>query len=740
MNQVTHAIFERSSRHATMMYWLTICAIVVGLYLTTKVNYLLFHTLVELFSVVIACTVFVVTWHSLKYIHNQYLIMVGISCLFIGVLDLLHTIAYRGMPIFTDYDYYANQLWIAARALESVTLIISFALLLRTRKVNAGLIFVSYVIVTALLISSIFYWKIFPVCFVAGKGLTDFKVYSEYAICLILVACILLLGKKRAHFSDRIYKLLLLSLLYTIISELAFTFYIDNYDISNLVGHYFKLFSFLMVYHAIIATGIDAPLEVIFKEIVKVNEDLQAQGEKLEQRIEERTSALAQAVTVLEEEIHERQKAELNIQRLNRLYAVLGETNHTMVKIINRDSLFSDFCRIAVESGGFVLAWIGFMDGQSGGLNVVASSGATAYLNDIRITANKEPEGEGPTGSAIREGTYYICNDFQNDPCTLPWHEQGRKYGIGASASIAIKENDQVVGALTLYGAEKNYFDVQHVELLLQMGMDISFALDSLSRENSRKVAEKALYEETTERLKAVEALREKEQLLIQQNRLASLGEMINNIAHQWRQPLNTLGIIIQQMQLYYDRGAFTEEYLEKVIQKSMGQINHMSQTIEDFRSFFRPDKEMTEFDIRDVIERTVSLVADNFNNQHIRVEIQSRVNPVIVGFPNEFSQVLLNILMNARDAFVVHCPAHGRIVIAIDTVAGKNVVTISDNAGGIPPHLVDRIFEPYFTTKGPDKGTGIGLFMAKSIIEKSMNGLLSVRNTGEGAEFRIEV
>ena len=337
----------------------------------------------------------------------------------------------------------------------------------------------------ALLISSIFYWKIFPVCFVAGKGLTDFKVYSEYAICLILVACILLLGKKRAHFSDRIYKLLLLSLLYTIISELAFTFYIDNYDISNLVGHYFKLFSFLMVYHAIIATGIDAPLEVIFKEIVKVNEDLQAQGEKLEQRIEERTSALAQAVTVLEEEIHERQKAELNIQRLNRLYAVLGETNHTMVKIINRDSLFSDFCRIAVESGGFVLAWIGFMDGQSGGLNVVASSGATAYLNDIRITANKEPEGEGPTGSAIREGTYYICNDFQNDPCTLPWHEQGRKYGIGASASIAIKENDQVVGALTLYGAEKNYFDVQHVELLLQMGMDISFALDSPFSERS---------------------------------------------------------------------------------------------------------------------------------------------------------------------------------------------------------------------------------------------------------------
>jgi hypothetical protein len=111
--------------------------VLVGLYATTRVNYLLFHTLVELTSVVIAACVFTITWHSAKYISNPYLLVVGNSYLFIGILDLLHTIAYKGMPIFTDYDYYANQLWIAARGLESLTLLAGFSLLFGKRRVRS---------------------------------------------------------------------------------------------------------------------------------------------------------------------------------------------------------------------------------------------------------------------------------------------------------------------------------------------------------------------------------------------------------------------------------------------------------------------------------------------------------------------------------------------------------------------------------------------------------------------------
>jgi PAS domain S-box-containing protein len=461
---------------------------------------------------------------------------------------------------------------------------------------------------------------------------------------------------------------------------------------------------------------------------------------ELELRIEERTSDLTKVVRILENEILVRRKAELNLQRLNLLYSVLGETNQTIVKINDRDSLFRDFCRIAVEHGGFVLSWIGLVDGQSGKVNIVASSGATDYLNDISITTKNEPEGEGPTGISIRDGSYYICNDFQNDPCTRPWHDQGKKYGICASASIAIKENDQVVGALTLYGGEKDYFDVQQVKLLIQMGMDISFALDNLNRENSHKEAEKALYEETSERLKTVETLREKEQMLIQQSRQAAMGEMIGNIAHQWRQPLNILGLYTQQLGVFYGSPNFNKEFLDTSIAKSMEIIKHMSKTIDDFRGYFKPEKEKIDFYVNAAIKSTLSLLEGNFQTPKITIDFVEHGKPIINGYQNEFAQVFLNILNNARDAIIERGINNARVTITICNEDNCAVVTVVDNAGGIPDEIINKVFDPYFTTKGPQVGTGIGLFMSKTIIEKNMGGRLTVRNTDAGAEFRIEV
>lgn len=292
---------EENTYSIKMVYWSVIMATIIGLYLTTRVNYLLFHSIIELFSIVIAFSVFVITYNSLRYIKNPYLITVGISYLFIGVLDLLHTLSYKGMPIFLDYDYYANQLWIAARFLESITLLTAFTLLQRGRSVKAGALYVGYTIITGILITSIFYWKIFPICFVAGKGLTEFKVYSEYLICSILLAAIFLLIKNRMLFTYSIYRLILLSIIYTILSELAFTFYIDNYGLSNIVGHYFKLFAFLMIYHAIISSGVEEPLNLIFKELKMTNDSLQEEVELRKKTEIERESVINNLKNALDE-------------------------------------------------------------------------------------------------------------------------------------------------------------------------------------------------------------------------------------------------------------------------------------------------------------------------------------------------------------------------------------------------------------------------------------------------------
>jgi C4-dicarboxylate-specific signal transduction histidine kinase len=248
------------------------------------------------------------------------------------------------------------------------------------------------------------------------------------------------------------------------------------------------------------------------------------------------------------------------------------------------------------------------------------------------------------------------------------------------------------------------------------------------------------LEEETAQRLRMAEELREQEQMLLQQSRLAAMGEMIGNIAHQWRQPLNALGLSVQQMLLFYDMGEFNRELLEKNVSISMSLINHMSSTIDDFRNFFLPDKEKVEFKVTEEIAGTLSLIADSFKSQHIAVEVVANEEPIIFGYQNEYGQVLLNILNNARDAFTERGTVDPRVTITIGAEENRAVVAVADNAGGIPEEIMDKIFDPYFTTKGPQQGTGVGLFMSKTIIEKNMGGRLSARNRANGAEFRIEV
>ncbi|BCS52193.1 CHASE2 domain-containing protein [Geobacter sp. SVR] len=244
---------------------------------------------------------------------------------------------------------------------------------------------------------------------------------------------------------------------------------------------------------------------------------------------------------------------------------------------------------------------------------------------------------------------------------------------------------------------------------------------------------------ETTERIEAMGELRQKEQMLIQQSRMAAMGEMLNNIAHQWRQPLNVLGLALQQVGLFYEYGKLDKELLDANIAKAMKILLHLSQTIDDFRNFSTPDKEKSLFRVDQVIARTVSLIEESFRNQNITIEMRVIGEPCINGYPNEFGQVILNILMNARDAFLERGTRNARVEVCSRTEHGKTVVTIADNAGGISEEIMGSIFDAYFTTKELGKGTGVGLFMSKTIIEKNIGGRLTARNTGEGVEFRIE-
>ena len=253
-----------------------------------------------------------------------------------------------------------------------------------------------------------------------------------------------------------------------------------------------------------------------------------------------------------------------------------------------------------------------------------------------------------------------------------------------------------------------------------------------------RDITERKYFEK--ERLRVVKELHIKEQLLIKQGRFAAMGEMIGNIAHQWRQPLNTLALIVQGLPVYYNRDQFSKEYLEANVTKAMQVISHMSKTIDSFRNFFNPDKVKITFQVRDVLEKTVSIVDTAFAALLLKIEMIVEDDVSLNGYPNEYSQVILNILVNVKDAILERQVAQPWVELKLFRENGMAVVTITDNAGGIAEGVMDKIFDPYFSTKVPDKGTGIGLFMAKTIIEKNLNGALSVRNIGQGAQFRVEV
>ena len=280
-----------------------------GLYLTSLYDYLLFHSVAELFGILVAFVIFIIAWNTRSLLDNNYLLFIGIAYLFVGMLDLLHTLTYKGMGVLASHG--ANlptQLWIAGRYTESVSLLAApmfFGRRLSLRNVSLG-----YTTAFLLVLISIFHLDIFPDCFVEGVGLTTFKKNSEYIICLILVGSGLLLFKNRAEFEGRVFKLLVSSIALTIVSELAFTSYVNVYGFANLVGHLLKIVSFYLIYRAIVVTGLVEPYNLMFRNLKQSEGALRKAHEGLEIRVRERTEELQRANEALQTQIEERLKAE----------------------------------------------------------------------------------------------------------------------------------------------------------------------------------------------------------------------------------------------------------------------------------------------------------------------------------------------------------------------------------------------------------------------------------------------
>jgi len=313
----------------------------LGLYGAGLYSYLLFHSIVEVFSIVIACSIFVLAWNSRRIIDNSYLVIIGIAYLFVGGIDFLHTLAYKGMGVFPGYGTnLPTQLWIAGRYLQGISFLI--APLLMKRTVNYPAVLGVYFFVSAFLVLSIFTGGIFPDCYLEGVGLTPFKILSEYVISSFFVVAIVFLLRGRRDFDPQVLRLLCLSIVLTVFSELAFTLYVDVYGFFNYLGHSFKVAAFYFSYKALIETGLVTPYNLLFRNLKQSEEALRRAHDELELRVKERTAELTRAYEALKAEGFVRERTEEALRHSEKQYSQVVESSLTGI-YIDQDMKFV-FC------------------------------------------------------------------------------------------------------------------------------------------------------------------------------------------------------------------------------------------------------------------------------------------------------------------------------------------------------------------------------------------------------------
>lgn len=354
---------------------------------------------------------------------------------------------------------------------------------------------------------------------------------------------------------------------------------------------------------------------------------------------------------------------------------------------------------------------------------------------------------------------------IHNDYASLT-HRKGLPEGHAAvlrELVVPVFRGNRIVSILGVGNKSTDYDrrDVDVVSLLADLAWDIAErkqAEDELHLQTRRLEQEIADRQQAQEELSlrhreleelnrtleqrvetTITELRIKDQLMFQQNRQAAMGEMVNNIAHQWKQPLNNLALMIQAVACDFSNGLLTEKQMETDSQKCLDLISFMSQTMDDFRSFFLIDRKKVSFGLRAGIERAVRLLSASLKKHAVSVRIDCAAEIQATGYPNEFSQVLLNLLGNARDVFIERSLPDPVITVHLYAESDSAVLTVADNGGGIAPDVIEHVFDPFFTTKGYG-GSGIGLFMSRNIIEQHMGGSLSVCNRDGGACFRIEL
>lgn len=354
---------------------------------------------------------------------------------------------------------------------------------------------------------------------------------------------------------------------------------------------------------------------------------------------------------------------------------------------------------------------------------------------------------------AERERYFDLYNIAPVGYCTLSEHGLIKQANLTAATLLGVSQNELIKQPITRFITKEhqgNYylyrkqFDQSlkshscELRMMRHDGTEFWAHLEATNAQNPNSTSEYHLIvNDISNYISMKETLKLNENIMLAQSQKAAMGELMSMIAHQWRQPLNNMALINQDMYIKWELGKLDSPSFYSSHEQMDGILQFMSKTIDDFRNFFIPDQPKELISIEEVLSNTLKIVGQSLNNLNIKINIQNNSQTAFLIHKNSLVQVFLNILTNAKNALEANSVKPAAIMISIDEIQESLVVTICDNGGGIPKNIMDKIGQPYFTTKGL-MGTGLGLHISQTIIEKYFNGTLTWYNKPEGACFVI--
>ena len=444
-------------------------------------------------------------------------------------------------------------------------------------------------------------------------------------------------------------------------------------------------------------------------------------------------------------DITARKISENKERRFTQLYAAMSQCNQAIVRCTNEAELLPQICRDVVDFGGIKMAWIGMVDEASKRVMPAASSGTgTEYLQMLDISlGNNKPNGLGPTGVAIRESKPVWCQDFQHDPLTTAWHEQGAKFGWGASASLPLHCKGKVIGSFTLYSGVPNVFDEVTQSLLIEMAMNISFALDRFDSEAKRVRAETELdrYRQHLERMVAARTAELSMARNVAEIANRAKSEFLSNMSHELRTPMNAILGFGQLLGCDDTLSDESKDFVQEI--RKAGE--HLLELINEVLDLAKVESGHIDLSLEAVavcpiIAECLSMVSSQADKHNIKLSHAGLQGIAVRADHMRLKQALLNLLSNA-----IKYNSRGGSVHVEVRPAGKErlCILVTDTGPGIPASHLTELFQPFSRLDAENsciEGTGIGLTITRRIVEM-MGGTVDVKSEmGTGSTFWIEL